>query len=510
MQRASKARLATKQGVRAEKVFDGIMYGGHALVPYGSRKRPAQANRKGGMPMGAHEGDMADAYVRLLRYLLPGALAKLSAVKDPRKENMCDHSLGTLMLYGLIMFLAHAASRRAANRDMGGATAHGLLKQAIPDIETMPHADTLARLLERIDAAEIESAYEKAIVEFIKSEAFLRMNPGRCLIAVDGTQKMSRRYFISKQALVRRTRNGDIYSVYALESVIILDNGVVLPLFTEMLENDGEGMEESKKQDCEQKAFKRMAEKIRALIGKGRVTIVADGLYASGPVVSICKANGWEFMITLKRGSMPSVWDDFDGLRKCEPDNIIQCKTEGGRDHCIVWSNGIEHTYGGNNKKLLLNIVACTERWVEPRPRSGGVPAEKVVEYAWLSSSTITEKNAVALCNDIARKRWRIENHIHVEKHQGYNYSHCYSYNWNAMKAFHSLMKFAHFMNTLIVHSADVRDYVATNGARWFIRRAWVVLTICGVRKGEVPDAGQPKKKTERCRANIKALNIVQ
>ncbi|MDR1892579.1 MAG: hypothetical protein LBQ48_06190, partial [Oscillospiraceae bacterium] len=70
-------------------------------------------------------------------------------------------------------------------------------------------------------------------------------------------------------------------------------------------------------------------------------------------------------------------------------------------------------------------------------------PKAMVCEYAWLSSMGVSEKNVFHLCNDIARKRWRIENNFLVLKHQGYAYSHCFSYDWNAMRGFHSLMKFA-------------------------------------------------------------------
>jgi hypothetical protein len=273
---------------------------------------------------------------------------------------------------------------------------------------------------------------------------------------------------------------------------------MVLPLFSEFLENaDGELDDNTKKQDCELKAFARLTDKIKKHIGKGRVTLVVDGLYASGPAVSRCKSFGWEYMITLKRGSLKSVWEEYDGLRKIDKGNTLQDTTGNGRKQTFNWSNEIEYIYGGNNKKVSLNVVTCREEWIEKHSRSGGKPELKVSEYAWLSSTDVTAKKVISLCNDVARKRWRIENHFHVEKHQGYNYSHCFSQNWNAMKAYHSLMKFGHFINTMILRSAITYNYVVAFGARWFVKKVWDVLKCRGVgwEKAELLLTGKEGKR---------------
>lgn len=51
--------------------------------------------------------------------------------------------------------------------------------------------------------------------------------------------------------------------MYALEAVLILDNGIVLPVLTEILDNK-DWIEGETKQDCERKAFK-----LRKIFGKG-------------------------------------------------------------------------------------------------------------------------------------------------------------------------------------------------------------------------------------------------
>ena len=491
-----------KQAERAEKQFDEIISGKVKVAMPATRRKQAQGNRKGGGVGDAEsENGMVGEYLRLLMMLLPGALAKLSTLEDPRCEKKCDHSLPTLIIYGLLMFIMNMPSRRAANRDIGGETVHDKIKQVMPGLLTMPHADTLARLLKRIDAGGIESHYETTVIEFIKSKTFLELNPGSCLIAIDGTQKFSRKHRFAENALVRNRSKEDkeYYCVYILESLLILDSGMILPLFTEFLENsDGELDDSTKKQDCELKAFTRLTEKIRKHIGKGRVTLVVDGLYASGPVISRCRSFGWEYMITLKHGSLKSVWEEYDGLRKCEPENTAHNTTEFGREQTFNWSNGIEYTYGGNHTKLCLSVVTCREEWFEAHPRSGGNPERKTYDFAWLSSAAVSSKNVRRLCNDVARRRWRIENHFHVEKRQGYNYSHCYSYDWNAMKAYHSLMKFGHFINTLILWGGMTYKYAVALGARWLIRKVWEVLRNRGMSRETAEGLQNPREGKKR------------
>jgi hypothetical protein len=384
------------------------------------------------------------------------------------------------MLYGILIFLSHTPSRRAANREIGGSEVSGLMQELLAEFTSTPHADTLARLLGRIDGNTLEKQYEDILKQFIKSDKFREINPGRILAAVDGTQKFSRTYCWDDRAL--HTNAGDPekerYYAYMLESVMILENGMILPLLTEPLENGGR-LDGSGKQDCETNAFKRLAGRLAKLLGKGYVTIVLDGLYATGPAISLCRNYGWEFMITLKRDSLKSVWEEFEGLRQIERENTLEAHW-GDRDQLYRWSNDITYTYGKNHKKLILNVVTCTESWYEPHPLKGR-PCQKRTEYAWLSSSKVTAKNVFMLCTKIARYRWRIENHFLVVKHQGYNYTHCFSLNWDALKGFHSLAKFANFINAFIMSSELMNDDIVAEGIKGTIKKVWAFIRFLGV-----------------------------
>jgi hypothetical protein len=57
-----------------------------------------------------------------------------------------------------------------------------------------------------------------------------------------------------------------------------------------------------------------------------------------------------------------------------------------------------------------------------------------------------------------------------VEKRQGYHYEHTFSYDWNAMKGFHSLMRLAHLLNAIAQYTQRVAKQVRTQGVRAFLK----------------------------------------
>ncbi len=57
-----------------------------------------------------------------------------------------------------------------------------------------------------------------------------------------------------------------------------------------------------------------------------------------------------------------------------------------------------------------------------------------------------------------------------MEKRCGYHYEHCFSYNWNAMKGYHYLMRIGHLLNVLVAFSAKLVKIVKEKGLQGFIR----------------------------------------
>jgi len=251
---ASKQKKRLKQEERDIKAMHGIISGRVKVsAPENANKnKRTQSNRLGGAASVDEQGEMAAHYVRLLRMLLPGILAELSGLEDARDPRKIKHSLPALMLYGILVFLCQMPSRRAANREVGGSRLPELMAEFVPEFKTIPHADTLERLLSHIDTEEMEASYEGIVKGFIKSDQLNKINPGRFIVALDGTQKFSRSWCWDSRAQSRNAGDPDKerYFSYMVESVLILENGMVLPLLTETMEN-GESLDGDGKQDCE-------------------------------------------------------------------------------------------------------------------------------------------------------------------------------------------------------------------------------------------------------------------
>jgi hypothetical protein len=241
-----------------------------------------------------------------------------------------------------------------------------------------------------------------------------------------------------------------------------------------------EGDNQRNKQDCEQKAFRRLAHRLKAGFSHLPIMVLLDGLYPNGPVMELGHQHNWDFMIVLQDGSLPSVWEEIAGLKDLQSENRLSHKW-GDRRQYFWWVNDIEYGYADpatqRQKKLKLHAVTCEESWEEIAPGSTAV-VPKASRHVWVSAEPLHRGNVHQRCNLGARHRWGIEAGFLVEKQQGYQYEHCFSYEWEAMRGYHYLMRLGHALNVLARHSCALAKYVRDLGVRGLI--AWVRSTIAG------------------------------
>jgi hypothetical protein len=430
--------------------------------------------------------------VKVFRALLPILLKRLSRIEDPRNPKKNKHKLTVLLIYGILCFAFQMSSRREANREMTRPMFEENLRALFPELEELPHADTLARLLARIEVTEIEQAHLDMIQQLIRNKKFRKYLIGGCYpIAVDGTQKFSRAALWAAECLGRKIRTkketdskakpgaakppeqepAKEYYVYVLEANLAFANGMVIPLLSEVL-SAREGDSERDKQDCEQKAFRRLAQRLKKCFSHLPILVLLDGLYPNGPMIELCRRNNWDFMMVLQDASLPTVWEEFAGLTRYQSQNRLEQKW-GDRRQQFSWVNDIRYSYKdpdtGKTKTQKVHVVVCQESWQEIAPGSTEV-VQKTSKHAWLSDQPLHRGNVHERCNLGARHRWGIESGILVEKHHGYQYEHCFSYEWEAMRGYHYLMRLGHALNVLARYSWALAKYVRTLGVRGLIR----------------------------------------
>jgi len=156
------------------------------------------------------------------------------------------------------------------------------------------------------------------------------------LIIIDGTQLYSGNIKINDKCLERHynkgTENETVnYHVDVLEAKIYFGPNLVCSICSEFIENNGEdteryrGMsEEKRKQDCELKAFKRMAEKLKKAFPRLLFYLLMDSLYAAKPVMDICKENEWDYIIRFKDGSIPYIAKEYEDIP--EKENVMNAE----------------------------------------------------------------------------------------------------------------------------------------------------------------------------------------
>lgn len=426
--------------------------------------------------------------LKVYKKILPDLLKDLSKIEDPRNTQKTDHSFTMLMLYGILMFVFHMGSKRQANRKMSRILMENM-KVFFPELDTLPHADTLSRLLGRIDPDKIEDAIIELLKRLIASKKLDRYKDnGKYIIAFDGTGKFTREWEWSDSCLKRHVHgmpeDAYKYYTYVLEASIVLPNGVTIPFMSEFLDRDEFSIEcddsDKLKQDCELKAFKRLAGRVKSVFPKLGIAVTLDGLYANGPVMEILVKHNWDFMITLKSDSLKSIWEDYEGLKKISGIEKNEGKMINNVKQVFFWANDIEYRYENNRRKqIFVNLVICEETIYVKNKDTGKLEIHEQKQYAWLSSKILTERNVSRRCNTIGRSRWNIETQNLIEKHHGYAYEHCFSYDWNAMKCFHYLMHVGHIINILTMHFKELRQLVEKKGVRGTVEFIFLIFSGC-------------------------------
>ncbi len=228
-----------------------------------------------------------------------------------------------------------------------------------------------------------------------------------------------------------------VYYHLVVAAKLVTSSGLALPIASEFVENPGPDPDV---QDCELKAFYRLAPKVKALFPHLPICVLLDSKYAGEPTFALCQKHRWQYIIVFKDGSMPATFAEFETLKKLTPKQTRQAVYDGApQSH--HWVNDIDY----NGRKL--HVLEC----VETRGR-------QTTRRVWISSFRVTAKNCVKLANAGARQRWKIENQgFNIQKNGGYNLEHAYSEDYTGMKNFYVLLQLGHMLSQLMEHGSLIK-----------------------------------------------------
>ena len=374
---------------------------------------------------------------KIQKKFYPELFMKFGQVIDPRHSSYIDYSskvmLGTVYYKGIAGISSMQEMTRAFNDETVAGNLYRFMGEEAK--EYLPHGVTVNEFLERLDPLELEKIQANIVYRMIRRKTFDEAKVlSRWLVLVDGSELDEGNTQKNENYLSRSYNKGTEneftkYHRSILEAKIYFGNNLVCSMVTETIENTAEYnakklSEEEIKQDCESKAFVRLAAKLKKRFPRLPICIVADGLYVSEKVMKICEEYGWDYIIRYKEGCAPSIEEEYRAIPE---------KNEVGKAEYI---NGI--TY----RDMEVNVLKYRETKIKK-----GAPV--TTEFAWITSIKITNRNAKKLV-EAGRNRWKIENQgFNRQKRWQGDIEHACSFHEKAQKNHYLLEQISDFMKQL-------------------------------------------------------------
>ncbi len=394
---------------------------------------------------------------RVTKYF-PGLFDRILEIEDVRKKS--KYKLTEIIMAGIAMFIFKEGSRNAFNNDRSEGN-FNVNYQKIFNLR-LPHMDTVdnvMRLLKENELEVLKTWMIKIILTKKTLHKFRFLNKYH-LVAIDGSGMMSHSEKHCDHCLTKTSKNGKTtYFHNVLEAKIVCHNGFSISLGTEHIENPSGDYD---KQDCELKAFRRLAEKLKKMYPRLPICITADGLYPNNTFFDICQKNHYPYIVTFKDGNLPTVWGKVEDLKDSTPDC---CHSETIKNGNVKirreyrWVNAID--YHGH----IVNQVECDEAVT--------IPSGKIIKkhFVFLTSLEVMRINVSEICQS-GRLRWKIENEgFNTQKNHGYNMKHKYSrVSWRAAKNYYQCLQIGHLINMLIELSSDFKKFLIS---KMTVKKLW-------------------------------------
>jgi hypothetical protein len=371
-------------------------------------------------------------FLKIQNHYFPELIRDIKKVLDGRNQSYITYEI-EVILY--MMILKNACSLTSMqemndtfNEDECIKNIYKIL--GLKEKQYLPHYVTVNECLAKLNNCELEKIRKEMIYSIIRKKSF---DNGRFLdkywlIIVDATQLFSFKERHCEHCTTKTYNKGTkkektLYFHEVLEAKIVFGDDLVLSIATEFIENEEEN---PTKQDCETKAFKRLATSLKSMFPRLPICIMGDSLYANEPIFEICKNNKWEFLIRYKDGSIPNlareyneITDSGNGCESTVEEEIIyKRKPKVNEKHKMKWVNDLDYK-GYKVAVFELEISKDNKKWKE---------------FQWITSLEINAFKVEEFAST-GRKRWLIENEgFNIQKNHRYIITHANSLDYNAMK----------------------------------------------------------------------------
>ncbi len=364
--------------------------------------------------------------VTVTNQYFPELINKFNGLTDLRNQSYVKYQMKVIFIVRLMGLMCEMKSMQGMTRELNTEECiQNIANICRLELEEIPHCDTINDVFEKVKVEEIEKIRKYMITKLIRGKIIekYKIRDRYYHVIVDGTGLATSRRKYNENCLIKNKtdKNGNEYqeySTYVLEAKLVAGE-MVFSIGSEFVENINEN---ETKQDCEIKAFKRLAEKLKKEYPKLKILLSGDALYACKPVLDICKENGWKYIIRFKEGAIPSLYNEFETVVAKGNESTI-------KDY--------EYVTGLDYQEEKVNIIKYTDK-------------KKGTEFVYITDLPITNKNIKATIT-IGRKRWKIENEgFNIQKNGTFDIGHLYSKNQVSIKVHYLMIQIAHMLRQLL------------------------------------------------------------
>jgi hypothetical protein len=374
----------------------------------------------------------------------PEIFQNFNDLTDKRKRK--DYLMAEIVTGALFMYIFKETSRNAYNNDRHDTCFRKNFFRYFGI--NLPHADAADEVLRVLPPEELGLLKMNLVRALIEQKIFRKFRfLGKFhMVAIDGTGMATFEQKHCDHCLTKTSKVGVVtFFHYILEAKIVTSTGLSISLASEFIENTpGRDYE---KQDCEQKAFGRLAEKIKKHFPRLPICILGDGLYPNNTVFDICAKNDWLFIITLKDGNLRTFQTEVDLLKATARKRSAY---RAGR----AFQTTLEYAY--------LNDIEYSGRyfsWVECAETNVDTVSKTTSNQRFVYITNVPQNQQdVIETADSGRLRWKIENEgFNSQKNLGYGLEHKFSRtSYIAMQNYYQLLQIAHMINQLVERSKQV------------------------------------------------------
>jgi hypothetical protein len=373
-------------------------------------------------------------------------------VRDPRNSKLITYPLPMILATGMLMYMLRLGARRQVHHWLRGNARSVAKFEALFGVPNCPHGDTLNYAFKQLAVAEVQETQTGLVETLIRQKVLYRYRllEQYFLVVMDGTGVLTYPERHCPHCLTRTHHGQTTYYHPVLEAKLVTASGWVFSLLTEFIENPGE---HPTKQDCELKAFYRLAARLKERFPRLPLCLLLDGLFAGGPTFALCDQYAWKYLVTLQEADLSSVQEEFRTLAPLMPENQIHGRPNGPckLQQDFSWVNDIAYV-DSERREHTVAVLECLETKQAPQA------APQTTRFKWITNFSVTPQTASTLANQGGRLRWKIENEgFNVQKNGGYALEHPYSTDANASKVFYLLLQMAHLLFQLFEASQWLR-----------------------------------------------------